>query len=157
VPAPRFYTLETNGALTWGDSESIDIDLTQVGSSASSYSEGLQDASLSELRQKWQFSAANDHSPILSRPYAMEYHSRLAMAFACVVFALLAGPVTLRFGRGQSLVGVLLTILVIFVFYVIMLWMRMLGNSGRLPVLVAAWGENAALIALALWAIWRQR
>lgn len=155
VPNPRFYTLDTNGALTWGESQSIDIDLTQVGRSSSLRSTGLSDMSLRELREKWaQAMVANLGG---DRLYAMEYHSRLAMAFACLVFALLAGPVTLRFGRGQSLVGVLMTILVIFVFYVVMLWMRMLGTSGRLPVLVAAWGENVGLLVLALVGIWRQR
>ena len=155
VPSPRFYTLDTNGALTWGDSENIDIDLTQVGQSSGLRSVGLTDLSLKDLRARWQQALVGGGGA--ARPYAMEYHSRLAMAFACVVFALIAGPVTLRFGRGQSLVGVLSTIIVIFVFYIIMLWMRMLGSSGRLPVLVAAWGEDAALLGLALLGIWRQR
>ena len=118
-------------------------------------SQGLGDLTLAELRERWRQTGPT--SPEFARPVAMEFHSRLAMAFACLVFALLAGPVTLRFGRGQSLVGVLATILVIFVFYVVMLWMRMLGNNGRLPVLVACWGENAALLLLAIGAIWRGR
>lgn len=155
VPSPRFYTLETNGALTWGDSESIDIDLTQVGRTAAARSTGLADLSLGELQKRWAEAARS--GPAGARPVAMEYHSRLAMAFACLVFALVAGPVTLRFGRGQSLVGVLSTILVVFVFYVVMLWLRMLGNSGQLPVLLAAWGETVAVLLAAIVAIWRLR
>lgn len=155
VPSPRFYTLDTNGALTWGESENIDIDLTQVGQGSGLRSTGLTDLSLKDLRAQWQQSLANGFGA--DRPYAMEYHSRLAMACACMVFALIAGPVTLRFGRGQSLVGVLTTIMVIFVFYIIMLWMRMLGTSGRLPIVVAAWGEDVVLLGLASLGIWRQR
>ena len=155
VPDSRFYTLDTNGALTWGESDSIDIDLTQVGTSSGLSSSGLGDLSLGELRNKWAQALAE--GPENARSFAMEYHTRLAMAFACLVFALIAGPVTLRFGRGQSLVGVLATILVVFVFYVVMLWLRMLGNSGSVPVLVAAWSENLALLAIAIVAIRRQR
>lgn len=155
VPSPRFYTLDTNGALTWGESENIDIDLTRVGESSGLRSTGLTDLSLKDLRSRWRQALISGYGA--ARPYAMEYHSRLAMAFACVVFAFIAGPVTLRFGRGQSLVGVLATIMVIFIFYIVMLWMRMLGASGRLPVVVAAWGEDAALLGLATWGLWRQR
>jgi LPS export ABC transporter permease LptF len=155
VPQPRFYALDTTGALTYGDSESIDIDLTQVGRTSSRHSAGLQDLSLRDLRTR--IDQERRVSPEIARPARLEYHSRFAMALACVVFALLAVPVTLRFGRGQSLVGVLATILTVFFFYVIMLWMRMLGGSGTLPVEVAAWGENLGLATLALLAIHRQR
>ena len=155
VPSPRFYTLDTNGALTWGESENIDIDLTQVGQSSGLRSVGLSDLSLKDLRAQWAEALASGFGA--DRRFAMEFHSRLAMAFACVVFALIAGPVTLRFGRGQSLVGVLTTIVVIFVFYIIMLWTRMLGTSGQLPVVVAAWGEDIVLLGLATLGIWRQR
>ncbi|MEI6503904.1 MAG: LptF/LptG family permease [Armatimonadota bacterium] len=155
VPNSRFYTLDINGGLTWGESDSIDIDLTQMGAPSGMQSSGLGDLSLSELRTRW--TQALVQGPEGARSFAMEYHTRLAMAFVCLVFALIAGPVTLRFGRGQSLVGVLATILVVFAFYVVMLWLRMLGNSGRLPVLVAAWGESLLLLAVAVVAIRRQR
>jgi lipopolysaccharide export system permease protein len=155
IPGARAYSLESNGALTSVESEGVDVDLTQMSVSTDLRSSGIEDQSLNELRRNWRQSAPG--GPASVRPYAMEFHSRLAMACACLVFALLAGPVTLRFGRGQSLVGVLATILVIFVFYVIMLWLRMLGNTGALPVVAAAWSEDAALAGLAGWAIWRQR
>ncbi|MEN6303977.1 MAG: LptF/LptG family permease [Armatimonadia bacterium] len=152
VPQPRFYALDTNGALTYGDSDSIDIDLTQVGAGSSHRSGGLEDQSLRALWQRAHVSGAGG-----DRSASLEFHSRLAMAFACLVFALLAGPVTLRFSRGQSLVGVLATIIVVFIFYVVMLWTRMLGESGVLPVMAAAWGETAALSIVALVAIARVR
>jgi lipopolysaccharide export LptBFGC system permease protein LptF len=155
VPTPRFYVLDSTGALTWGDSESIDIDLTQVSMPSAGRSSAMQDMTLAELRQHQRESAAA--GPTVARSYVMELHSRFAMAFACVVFAFVAGPVTWWFGRGQSFVGVLATILMVFVFYVIMLWTRMLGTSGVLPPLVAAWGQDALLLGTALVAIWRQR
>jgi LPS export ABC transporter permease LptF len=155
VPQPRMYALETSGALTWGDSDSIEIDLTRVGSSTPVRSGEVQAMTLGELRAQAEKSRPAGASAALT--FEMEYQSRLAMAFTCLVFALLAGPVVLRFGRGQSLVGVLATMLVIFFYYVIMLWSRMLGNSGALPPLVATWGQPAALLVLAMLAIWRQR
>lgn len=152
IPQPRSYLLDTNGRLSFVEAESSSVDLTTVGSGSGLHVAGLQDMTFSDLTQEARRSASGS-----SREAALELHSRLALAFACVVFALIAAPVTLRFGHGQSLVGVLATILVIFVFYVIMLWMRMLGNSGKLPVLAAAWGEDLVLLGAALWALRRHR
>jgi lipopolysaccharide export LptBFGC system permease protein LptF len=155
VPTPRFYVLDATGNLTWGDSESIDIDLTRVGASAAFRSNQMADLTLTELQRRRQ--QGETAAPGSGKAYLVEIHSRLAMAFACVVFALVAGPVTWRFGRGQSLVGVLATILVVFVFYVAMLWTRMLATSGIIPPLLATWGQDALFLGVALVAIWRQR
>jgi len=155
VPTPRFYSLDATGALTWVDADATDIDLTRVGASTPFRSSQMEDLTLAELRQR---RAANEGAtPGSGRMYVVEMHSRLAMAFSCLVFAFVAGPVTWRFGRGQSLVGVLATILVIFVYYVTMLWTRMLATSGVIHPLLAAWGQDALFLSLAGVAIWKQR
>ena len=154
APESRSYAMETNGALTWLESGATEVNLTKIGGSSAPGSTEMQTLGFRELYAEWRRVAAS--SPAAGRPYEMELHSRLALAFACLVFALLAGPVTLRFGRGQSLVGVLATILILFVFYVVMLWMRMLGNSGALPPLLAAWGQDVLLLGIAGYAIARQ-
>ncbi len=155
APAPRFYSLDPGGNLTAVDAEATAVDLTRVGTSSRFRSNQMEDLTLGDLRRRWQQTASV--APGSGRPYLVEMHSRLAMAFACVVFAFLAGPVTWRFGRGQSLVGVLATILVVFVFYVTMLWTRMLATSGIIPPLLATWGQDAVFLAAALVAIWKQR
>lgn len=155
IPQPRVYELDTSGALTWGDSELIEIDLSRLGSSGQPVSDQMQALPLGQLWQKAY--PAQPLSGGSNQPYVLELHGRLAMALSCLAFALVAGPVTLRFGRGQSLVGVLATIITIFVFYVFMLWLRMLGSSGVLPPVLAAWGANLTIAALALIALHRQR
>jgi lipopolysaccharide export system permease protein len=156
APTTRTYALDPSGALSWGNSGLASIDLTRIGQmSAPARSGGLQDMSLAELRLAQQRTRAYD--PEGGRRYALEIQSRLAMACACIVFAFVAGPVTWRFGRGQNLVGVLATILVVFVFYVLMLWTRMLGLRGFLPPVVAAWAQDVVFLAGGLIAIFRQR
>jgi lipopolysaccharide export system permease protein len=155
VRQPRVYELAPSGALTWGDSEQIEIDLSNLKGSGQAATDQMQALPWRELWQ--QAFPARQATAAVTRPYVLELHSRLAMALSCLAFALVAGPVTLRFGRGQSLVGVLATIITIFVFYVFMLWLRMLGSSGTLPPILAAWGANITLVALALLALHRQR
>jgi LPS export ABC transporter permease LptG len=92
-----------------------------------------------------------------ARRYAMELHSRIALPCACAIFAFMAGPVTLRFARAEALVGVLVTILVIFVYFLVMLWMKTLGSNGQLPPVVAAWSPNLLFAGLGLLFTRRQR
>ncbi len=89
------------------------------------------------------------------REYDLEIHSRLSLIVACLAFSFLAAPVALRFGRGQSLAGVLATLVVAFIYYVVMLGLKILGGNGVLPVPVAAWAQNVAVIAGSLWAMRR--
>ena len=85
-----------------------------------------------------------------TREYDLEIHSELSLAAACLVLPLLAVPIALRFGRAQSLAGVLATLVVAFVYYVVMLALRLLGGSGAIPVVVAAWAQNLFWTAVAL-------
>jgi lipopolysaccharide export LptBFGC system permease protein LptF len=77
--------------------------------------------------------------------YELSFHRKLAAPFACLAFALLAGPMTLRFHRGGSLVGVLLTFVVVLLYFILMLWFQTLGQQAILPPIVAAWGPNGLL------------
>lgn len=155
APATRTYALDTSGGLTCGESGAASIDLTRLGSPTALGARRIQDMTLAELQQAGR--QTQSAGPGSGRAYTLEIHSRLAMAFACIVFAFVAGPITWRFGRGQNLVGVLATILVVFVFYVLMLWTRMLGSRGLLPPVAAAWAQDVLFLGGGLIAIWRQR
>lgn len=90
-----------------------------------------------------------------TRRLDLEINTRLANATACFVFALLAAPIAMRFGRGQSLAGVLVTLVVGFAYFLIGLGLRLLGGNGTLPVSVAAWAQNALLAVAAVMAMRR--
>ncbi|NPV46372.1 MAG: YjgP/YjgQ family permease [Armatimonadetes bacterium] len=152
---PRAYLLTSSGQLSTMEAGQLEVNLSQIRPSARYPSRQMQAETFSELWRRIADSTPNGAPP--NRQALLELHCRVAMAGACLVFALLSGPVALRFGRGQSLVGVLVTILVVFIYYVIMVWLRMLGNAGYLPLAVAAHGQNAVLAAVALLGIWRQR
>jgi LPS export ABC transporter permease LptG len=87
-----------------------------------------------------------------ARSYELNYQRKLAEPFACLVLALLAGPMTLRFRHGGSLVGVLLTFVAVLVYFILMIWFQALGQQAILSPILAAWGPNAlfGLAALAL-------
>lgn len=152
---PRTYFFDRTQGPTVITSGSVDVDLRQVSRAAASTpgSYGISEMPMGELL------AARDRAEVeatgAGRSYSVEIHSRLALVASCLVFAILAGPVTLRFARGQSLVGVMATLIIAFGYFLVMLWMRTLGEAGTLPVVVAAWGQNVALAAVGL--VWLRR
>ncbi len=89
--------------------------------------------------------------------YRVAVQSRFALPFSCLVFALVAGPVTFRFARGQALAGVLITVLMMFVYFLATLWTQTLGQKGSLHPVLAAWSVNSLFLVLSLVLTWRQR
>ena len=53
--------------------------------------------------------------------------------------------------------GVMTAMIVIFVYFLVMIWTRQLGEAGTLPVPVAVWAENVVLIAAAAFGLRRLR
>ncbi len=146
----RFFMVNEKGEMTWGRAGSVDIDLRHLAQAATGLpgSTGIAEMPLAELIRER--NKREQISPGAGRSYAVELHSRLALVASCLIFAMLAGPVTLRFARGQSLVGILATMIIVFAYYLIMIWTRTLGEAGALPPAVAAWGQNVLLAILAV-------
>ncbi len=143
--------------LTTLHSAGMEVDLRQVAAGPSGVhgTLGLSEMSLRELAEERDRLEATREGA--GRSYAMEMQSRLAMAASCLVFAVIAGPVTLRFARGQSLVGIMAALIITFVYFLVMIWTRTLGEGGVLPVPVAAWAQNALFIAAAALGLHRLR
>jgi len=131
------------------------INLPQLITSLTQQITDQEQFSLRELRHRLK-STQRGTDPRVRR-YALELHSRLAMPVACLIFAFVAGPLTLRFARGEALVGVLITIMVVFLYFVAMLWMKTLGVNGRLQPLIAAWAPNVLFVVVGLLSAGRQR
>ncbi|MCS6949307.1 MAG: LptF/LptG family permease [Armatimonadota bacterium] len=83
------------------------------------------------------------------------YYFKFSIPFACAVFALCSAPLALLFARAGSFMGVLLAIILVFLFWNTLLLARLLGNQGFLPPAVAAWAPNALFAAGGLLILWR--
>jgi lipopolysaccharide export system permease protein len=83
------------------------------------------------------------------------YYFKFSIPFACAVFALCSAPLALTFARAGSFMGVLLAIILVFLFWNTLLLARLLGNQGILPPVVAAWAPNILFGAAGLLVRWR--
>lgn len=155
--SPNLYFFDGQ-SLTTLRSAGVEVDLRQVGAGAAGGLPGrlgMGEMTIRELTEEYE--TREEQAEGSGRSYALEIHSRLAMAASCLVFAALAGPVTLRFARGQSLVGVMAAMIITFGYFLVMIWTRQLGEGGALPVPVAAWAQNVVLIAAAALGLYRLR
>ena len=80
----------------------------------------------------------------------MAFHLRLAVPWACLIFGILGAALGSRPQRSSSSVGLGFSVIIIFVYYVIMSFGRALGESGSLPPLLAAWVANLVFLAISV-------
>ena len=80
--------------------------------------------------------------------YETERWFKLSLPAMCAVFAFCAPPFALRFSRGGSFTGILLSIVLVFVAWNTFLLMKYFALGGVLPSVVAAWATNALFLGL---------
>jgi lipopolysaccharide export system permease protein len=77
------------------------------------------------------------------REMEVELHNKLAIPFASMVFALVGAPLGLRRLRGGTSVGLGLSVMIIFGYYIVWHGMHVLGEGGQVAPLLASWLPNA--------------
>lgn len=75
-----------------------------------------------------------------ANPFAMQFHSLIALPFLLVSMTLIAATVSMRFARlGQSGPMILGGVAAGFLLYVVSVLVKAFGSSGFVPPMVAAW------------------
>jgi len=87
--------------------------------------------------------------------WQMGLRQRYAVPVYCLVFALIGAPLGLRSHRTSSAVGLGISLLVVFSFYFLSVYLATFGENNRIPPSVAAWTPDVlgALVGIVL--IWR--
>jgi lipopolysaccharide export system permease protein len=85
---------------------------------------------------------------------AAELHSRFALPFATLVFAVLAVPLGIRNRRSGKSAGFSLSIGILLMYYILFSLLRTLAERGALPPVLALWLPNLVFLALG-WALLR--
>jgi lipopolysaccharide export system permease protein len=89
--------------------------------------------------------------------YAVQYHRRLALPFAPLVFALLGVALGIRRSRGARSWGMLLCIGLVFAYYALLSFGTFLAEKGTLHAGIALWLPNLAFGATAIPLLLRAR
>ena len=93
--------------------------------------------------------------PVSARWYLIEFHRRFALPTACLVLALVGIPLGLSSKKSGKSGGFVLTILLVFVYYVISLIGVSLARQGKVSPWFGAWLADFVFLALGLFLLWQ--
>ncbi len=79
------------------------------------------------------------------------FHAKIAAPFSCLIFILISAPLGMNPQRGSSTVGMGLSMILVFVYYVILTVSLKAGESGTIDPLIAAWIPNIAFLLAGIW------
>ena len=160
---PRVYYTQFEGGFVVSQGGRAEIDVSRALRMFWTTRPGLSEMSLRQLLVE--IRRTREHGALDTSHYELQAHWRLALPLACFVFALLAGPLTMRFERGGSLVGGLVALLCMFAYLFTMLWSEtvMAGLQhvspprSPWPPLLAAWWGTLVFLAVGVYLLVRQR
>src|SRR6266852_2160409 len=93
--------------------------------------------------------------PVSARWYLIEFHRRFALPSACLVLALVGIPLGLSSKKSGKSGGFVLTILLVFSYYVVSLVGVSLARQGRVSPWFGAWLADFVFLALGLFLLFR--
>ena len=120
----------------------IPVPLEQ-GSAAGSESQSPQLLSVHQLMKQ-------TRSPRERQAALVELHYRFALPVASLVLALVGISLGLSTRKGGKAVGLILTILLVFLYYIIMAFGLSFAKQGRLPPVIGLWLANVIFAAAGL-------
>jgi LPS export ABC transporter permease LptG/LPS export ABC transporter permease LptF len=85
----------------------------------------------------------------------IELHSRLALPVCCLVLMLIGVPLGASSRRGGKSSAFVLTILLVFVYYLLYATGTDLGRENKVPVFVGVWSANLLFAAAGLFLLWQ--
>lgn len=136
-----------------GKFESMRLDLRHALANYLNQSQKTTEAmSIGELREGMN---ALKKSGLNNDRYRLEYGYKLAIPLSSLVLMLCVGPLSLRFGRSGGFMGVLIGIVVLFFYWNVILFSRVLGETGGLSPAIAGWSEVVIFSALGAFLLWK--
>jgi LPS export ABC transporter permease LptF/LPS export ABC transporter permease LptG len=98
---------------------------------------------------------ARSLDPQRARLYEIEFHRRFALPTACLVLALVGIPLGLSAKKGGKSTGFVLTIVLVFLYYLISLAGVSFARQGKVPIGPAIWSGNIVFFIAGLFLLWR--
>jgi lipopolysaccharide export system permease protein len=85
----------------------------------------------------------------------VDYQMKFSLPLATFFSALLAAPLGAKFSRMGGYIGVVFSIILVFIYYVVMSVARSLGNNGVVDPMTGAWIQNYLFGIVGVFLLWR--
>ncbi|BBB91881.1 MAG TPA: LptF/LptG family permease [Methylomusa anaerophila] len=125
------------------DQQEVPVEKNEFANNASE----PEEMTIKQLKQTIQVLPGNSQE---KRRYEVELHQRLSIPAACLVFALIGSPLGVTSQRVSSSNGLGISVLVIFLYYIIMTGSTVAAQNGAISPVLAAWLPNIAGGAIGL-------
>ncbi|MBN1383354.1 MAG: LptF/LptG family permease [Elusimicrobia bacterium] len=123
----------------FSDNEMI-LGLNQKSDFLSKREGGIRELTSSDLVEKIKTVPEN-----IKHYYRIEYHSRIALAFASFIFVFVAGPISLLYKKRAKSFGITATIAIIFIYYILLVAGTTLGERGFVNPIAGVWLPNLTI------------
>ncbi|MBO8126147.1 MAG: LptF/LptG family permease [Firmicutes bacterium] len=100
---------------------------------------------------------AYESNPEKSREYRLHYHLKFSVPFASLVFAFVGAPLGIQSHRSARSIGFGLSIVIIFIYYILLTMGSAMVQGGYIDPIIGAWWQDVALLMAGLFLIWRAR
>ncbi len=90
-----------------------------------------------------------------ARSLQVELQFKYSIPAACLVFALIGAPLAFRYARWGAFGGLLVAILIVFLYNGVRSWTLAFGLAGTLPPIAAGWLQNVLFAGIGLVMLWR--
>lgn len=112
-----------------------------------------EEMSLSELREHIDVMRSQG---VDVRSLQVQMHLKYSIPLASFFFALIGAPLGIQPHRSASSIGFGMSIIIIFIYYVLMTLGSALGQAGALPPAAGAWMQNIAVGGYGAWLYYRK-
>lgn len=128
------------------DTYDITLDIDTALAQLQNRSKDASEMTLPELRAAIASKGATGDPAFAER---VEVQRKFSIPFACLVFAALGVPLGIQPSRSVHSRGLTMSLVLIFVYYLLLTFGQNLGERGSLPTMVAVWLPNVALSIVA--------
>jgi len=112
-----------------------------------------RDMSMAEL---WEHLAELEQGSQTYNTHMMEFHKRIAIPFACILFIFLGTPFAITTGRSGRGLGLGIGVVIIFMYYILLLSLEPMGRSGVISPALVMWIPNTLFLIAGVFNILRK-
>lgn len=149
----RVYNLGTESERFYqGSFDNLSIDLNRTPTELLQEGRSPEELSLKELRTYIDSEKKRgDMSVEAIRKLDAKYFLKITTPFSCLLFPLIAAPLGMNPQRGSSTVGMGLSMILVFIYYLLTTFAINIAQNGLLVASVAAWMPNAVFLLVGIY------
>lgn len=90
-----------------------------------------------------------------TKNFEVDYHVKFSYPFSGLIFALIGVPLGIQMKRSNKATGIIISIALVFLYYVLYSLCRSLGRGGMVAPLISCWIPNVIFLALGVFLVIR--